>query len=285
MSNLIQQTDEWLAFRRGKIGASDAPVIMGVSPWSTPHKLWLEKLSFGEKRKTSAMQRGIELEETARDKFEEMTGLFVIPQVVEHKSIEWMIASLDGITIEKDAIVEIKCSGKEDHASALAGKIPEKYFPQVQHQLEVCELEKAYYFSYNETKSVVLEVFRDDKYIKKMIQIEADFWNCLQDFIPPAMTEKDYIQKGDDVWNAAANEWLLINRKLKAMEPREKELRELLISMANKQNSIGGGVKVSRMIRKGSVDYSRIPGIQSVNLDQYRKDPVECWKIIGDRSE
>lgn len=34
---------EWLEWRKLGLGASDAPVVMGVSPWKTRHQLWLEK--------------------------------------------------------------------------------------------------------------------------------------------------------------------------------------------------------------------------------------------------
>ena len=40
----IQGTSEWLENRKNHIGASDAPVVMGVSPWDTPYKLWENKL-------------------------------------------------------------------------------------------------------------------------------------------------------------------------------------------------------------------------------------------------
>ena len=43
--DLQQNTPEWLEFRRLRIGASDAPVIMEVSPYTTPYTLW-ERLSF-----------------------------------------------------------------------------------------------------------------------------------------------------------------------------------------------------------------------------------------------
>ena len=44
MKELVQQSEEWLEFRRSRIGASDAPIIMGVSPWKTHYKLWVEKI-------------------------------------------------------------------------------------------------------------------------------------------------------------------------------------------------------------------------------------------------
>ena len=38
--NLEQGTYEWLEWRMGGLGASDAPVVMGVSPYSTSRTLW-----------------------------------------------------------------------------------------------------------------------------------------------------------------------------------------------------------------------------------------------------
>lgn len=279
MSALIQQTEEWLEFRRGKIGSSDSPVIMGVSPWSTPYQLWLEKLTLKERRKTKRMQDGLEMEEKARACFEKMTGLFVLPDVALHPNIEWMIASLDGIDIERKHIVEIKCPGQEDHSCALQGKVPDKYYPQLQHQLEVCQLEMMNYFSFDGEHGKIIEVFRDDKYIKKMIAIEKEFWNCLMDFIPPKMTDRDYVEKNDNIWKSAAEEWKAIQKQIKDLEPRENELRKLLVSMSENQNSIGSGVKVQKILRKGSIDYANIIELKLIDVEPYRKEPVEYWKI------
>ena len=41
--NLDQKTQEWLIWRAQGIGASDAPIIMGVSPWSNIIALWRDK--------------------------------------------------------------------------------------------------------------------------------------------------------------------------------------------------------------------------------------------------
>src|SRR5689334_6309347 len=142
MSALLQNTSEWLEMRRNKIGASDAPVIMGVSPWKTPFQLWEEKLGIGkEKETTASMRRGIDMEEEARQKFEELTGHIVFPKVMFHPDYEYLMASLDGIDMDHKVAVEIKCPGREDHECAMDGVVPEKYKPQLQHQLEVTGLD------------------------------------------------------------------------------------------------------------------------------------------------
>lgn len=281
MSALLQQTDEWLQFRKDKIGASDAPVILEVSPWKTPYQLWEEKVGVRENSfKSKSMQRGLDLEDKARDKFEEMTGLCVFPTVVIHPENHWMMASLDGMDIGKNHIVEIKCPGKEDHELAKSGKIPQKYYPQLQHQLEVCGMDMVYYFSFDGEEGVILELYREDKYIKKLVTKEKEFWECTQSFIPPAMSEKDFQVKSDDMWNEASHKWLRAQERLKEIENEEKELREILICMSNKKNCVGGGIKVSKVVRKGNVDYSRVHELNGVNLETYRKPPIECWKII-----
>ncbi len=57
-----QNTPEWLEYRKTKIGASDAPILMNCSPWSSPYDLWMEKKGMkAPKKMTPAMQRGIDL--------------------------------------------------------------------------------------------------------------------------------------------------------------------------------------------------------------------------------
>lgn len=279
MSAIVQQTKEWLEMRKNKIGASDAPVIMEVSPFKTKYQLWEEKIGLRKSVKTSRMERGLELEAKARKRFEELTGIVVIPQVLMHPKIKWMMASLDGLSLDSKHLVEIKCAGNEDHEQAKAGKIPDKYYPQIQHQLEVSELDSAFYFSFDGEDGVVVECQRDTKYINSMIEKEAEFFKCVQDFVAPSLNEKDYEIKDDPLWEAAAIEWLAISDQLAKIETREKELKDMLISMAEGKNAVGYGIKLSKVARKGNIDYIKVPELKGVKLEKYRKDPVEFWRV------
>lgn len=275
-----QNSPEWLEMRRNKIGASDAPVIMEVSPWKTPYQLWKEKLGIETERPQSkSMERGLQMEESARQEFEKMTGLIVVPQVVQHPDYEWMIASLDGIDFTGKNIVEIKCPGKEDHQSALNGQIPFKYIPQLQHQLEVTGLEKGYYFSFDGQCGKVIEIYRDDKYVEGLIKREKQFWMCVQNFEQPKLCDRDYLEKDDEIWLAASFSWLKCHQELENLKAKEEELRETLICLSGKSNVKGGGIKLSKIIRKGMVDYKSIPEIQNVDLERYRKSAIESWRI------
>ena len=41
--NMVQGTSDWHAHRAQYFNASETPAVMGVSPWQTPHELWLIK--------------------------------------------------------------------------------------------------------------------------------------------------------------------------------------------------------------------------------------------------
>lgn len=183
--NLKQGSDEWLRFRRSHICASDAPVIMGMSPWKSPLELYEEKIFSFEQESNLYMQRGKDLECVALEEFENMTGIQMFPMVAKNDSIDWLAASFDGVTLNKDAILEIKCPGKKDHETAMKGKIPPKYIAQLQHQIYVSDLSFTYYFSFDGQKGVILEVKKDDLFIEKMIEKEKEFWNCLKTLKPP----------------------------------------------------------------------------------------------------
>lgn len=280
MQKIVQGSPEWHALRRNMIGASDAPVIMRDSPWKTPYQLWEYKVGITEENAPSAsMKRGLDLEEKARERFCEKIDLWMAPTVIIHPEIRWMMASLDGIDVRQERILEIKCPGAEDHKIALDGKIPEKYYAQLQHQMEVSGVDMAYYFSFDGEDGAIVEVGRNTKYIREMLEEEEKFYKCMQNFLPPELVEKDYHEKSDERWFSIATEWAMLQENLIELEKRDKQLRDTLISMANGKNCVGAGVRVCKVARKGNVDYGSIKELKGVNLDQYRKEPSEFWKI------
>ncbi len=176
---LKQKSSKWLAYRSTRIMASDAPIIMGMSPYKTSNQLLNEKIKRFETVPNYYMQRGIDLEPIALREFERETGLVMFPCVAEHDN-EWMAASFDGMTIDGDALVEIKCPGKKDHFGAMNGIIPKKYEAQLQHQMYVSGVQFIFYYSFDGGKGVIIEVKRDEDFIEVMIDKEREFWERLQ---------------------------------------------------------------------------------------------------------
>ena len=285
MAALTQQTDEWLEARRSKIGASDAPVIMEVSPWKTPYQLWQEKVGLSTNNFVSpAMQNGIDKEPEARTAFMKKTDILVFPRVVFHERYDWMMASLDGMDPEGKHIVEIKTVNADDHALAESGKIPEKYFPQLQHQLEVTGLDMAYYFSYHKGEGIIVEVGRDDKYIEQMVDEEKKFYTCMQDFIAPKMTTKDYVEIENDDFCSTAVQWQKIQQELSALTKQEEMIKKKLIYMCEAKqytNVKGAGIRLSKCMRKGNIEYTKIPCLKRMDLEIFRKEPTQYWRVTN----
>ncbi|HEY3527500.1 MAG TPA: YqaJ viral recombinase family protein [Nitrososphaeraceae archaeon] len=280
---LTQRTEEWLNFRKSGIGASDAPVIMKVSPWKTPYELWQEKLNL----RAPPIVNFIDKEEEARKCFEYKMGIEAPPEVLIHSELQWMFASLDGFNKSKNVLLEIKCPGQHDHNFVKNNKIvPEKYYPQLQHQMEVAGVDKCYYFSYvSHEDNVTLEINRDEKYINNLIKKEEDFFSCMKNFISPELTNKDYEFIDNNMWNNTVKEWLevdsyLNDEKFIEYSKREKELRATLIALSGGNSCRGAGIKVRKAVRKGNIDYSKIEVLKGVDLDKYRKDPTEYFQII-----
>lgn len=272
---------EWLEWRSQGIGASDAPAIMGVSPWKTPYQLWQEKIFGSTQNETSAMRRGKDLETEALECFgNTIDAPLIYQECVTHATFPWMRATLDGINYEKRILVEAKCPGKEDHLTAVGKHIPEKYYPQLQHQLAITGYDYMYYFSYDGNHGAMVRVERDEEYISEMIEKEQEFWNCVLSMEPPALTEKDWISmEGHEHWKDIAADYKKVTAVIDELEEQKAFLRSQFILFADGKNAIGEGIKLTKFVEKGRVDYEKIPELSSVNLNFYRKKPVEKFRI------
>lgn len=282
---LVQGSPEWLAFRKKHIGSSDAPVIMGVSPWKTPFQLWQEKTGFEdhnlENRNTAY---GRAMEPVAKAAYETETQDFVSCEVedtiVIHKVIPYVMASLDGIAMLQDLPIEIKNCSHEDHLLAKEGLIPEKYYPQVQHQLACTDRPKMHYVSYHKGDLAIVNVYRDEKYISKLLKKEVEFWEQVKNLDPPKLQDGDYVQKGHDPeWLALEEELLDIMSKQDVLEARSKELREQMKAIADGQSIAGKNLRYQRIVKPGNIDYKSIPELGSVDLEQYRKNPIVLYRV------
>ena len=135
---LEQGSQEWLEWRRGKRMASETAAVMGISPYSSPAQVRKEKQGRGSTFVTDAMQRGHDEEPRAREAYEAATGTLYQPGVFHDGDYG---ASVDGITLEGDQLLEIKtpAKGKEsDRWQEVAeGAISEYDYAQVQHQMMV----------------------------------------------------------------------------------------------------------------------------------------------------
>jgi predicted phage-related endonuclease len=160
--------------------------------------------------------------------------------------------------------------------------VPPKYLPQLQHQLAVTGLDMIYYYSYDGQNNACIEVQRDQEYIDKLIEEELKFYKCMVTCTPPELSERDYNIRNDEKWKHATAYWKRSQETLKDAEFHEKKAREQMIAISESRNSKGFGVKVQKIMRQGCVDYSAIPALEGIDLNQYRKPASKSWRITLD---
>lgn len=189
-----QQGYDWHEFRRNGIGSSDAPIVAGISPYSTRYKLWLTKTGrHKEEISHFGTERGHRLEPKARAWYEFKMGRKMDASTVINPEVPWLRASLDGMSEDGRKLLEIKCPGKKDHDIALAGGVPDKYYVQVQHQLLVTGAESVDYLSFDGETGVIVTVYPHEEYIAKLFEMEVLFWyNHILADRAPDLVKRDY---------------------------------------------------------------------------------------------
>lgn len=194
---------EYQKWRSDKIGSSDVSVIMGNSPWKTPLQLWKSKTGrvVNEFAPSLNAQLGIIYEDTVRSEIEFKLDLDFPPQIFVSDLHPFMMSSLDGWNEENKIVLEIKSVlGRPTYDKALEGKVSETYLDQVQHQLYVTGGTKCLFYvakiepfmgKYKLVDKVLVEAYPDKDHQEKIVKSCLEFYNCMKNDIPPALTNRD----------------------------------------------------------------------------------------------
>lgn len=279
---LAQGTPEWLEYRRIRRNASESAAVMGLSPWTTPYQLWMMKTGRAEQKVTPAMQRGTDLEPVARTAYEERTGLVMQPVVLQAGAYS---ASLDGLTLGGDLVLEIKCPLRGTRSDlwqdVLAGKVPEHYAVQVQHQLMVSGAAVAHLWVFDGSLGVLLEIGRDDDCMGAIRAAWDAFQTSLDTDTPPPLTEADTVVRIDAAWRVAAKAY----REAKASADEAADRLELaktaLVGLTRHPREQGAEVTVTRFWKQGAVEYKRVPQLKGVDLTPYRGKAREEVRVVA----
>lgn len=268
--DVVQGSLEWLSWRNNGIGASDAPIIMGDSPWTTPYELWRMKRGELVRTANAAMRRGTEMELEARLAYEDKTGNIMQPICVQSIDNTWMRASLDGLSFDGDLALEIKCPGAEDHAVAMDGEVPEKYDAQLAHTLMLTGAKSMHYWSYDGKEGALIVVFADPDYAKLLVERETAFHQSIVSGIPPKLGPRDYIERDDAEWAKTVIDYNYALQSYEVALQNKEKCRDRLLLLSEQKNSRGAGIQVSWFEKRGNVEYKKIPELADVNLDKYR---------------
>ena len=202
--DLIQGSPQWHAYRAQHHNASDAPAMMGVSPYKTRAQLLRETHTTVTADVTAETQalfdRGHEFEALCRPLAEEIVGESLYPVV---GSAGKLSASFDGLTMGEDTVFEHKSLNKDLRAclpvgdgSAIDGPIdlPAQYRVQMEQQLMISGATRALFMASKWDDGRLVEArhcwYYPDAELRAEIlrgweQFEAD----LAAYVVPAATE------------------------------------------------------------------------------------------------
>lgn len=204
--NVVAATEDmdrpdWLAHRRRGIGGSDVAAIAGLSRWTSPFEVWLDKVDAPRPHdgdQSEAAQWGVLLEPVIRDEVARREGLTIheLPALIAHPEHDWMLANVDGLAWHPDdgagpasALYEGKTTGHWSGAEwgdETEPLVPDAYILQGQHYLAVTGRRRVVYgVLIAGQRLAVRYVERDDELIAHLVDIETEFWQRVQDRTPP----------------------------------------------------------------------------------------------------
>jgi len=294
-----QNSNEWLEWRRKGLGASDAPVVMGVSPYKTPFQLFEEKIGKPSKKKANEYitNKGHKAEGPARARAEFKIGMVFKPELVEMENYEWLRASLDGYNEEHHVIMEIKYQGAEDHAKAKAwvdgeiknvrDAVPEKYWPQIQHQLMVTGAKVCYFVSFDGDQDIaIVEVKPDTDYIQQELFPELfTFWERVGRQEAPELTDRDVVEVEEPAALKIARRYARLDALEKKIKFEKDKAKSAISEFITHPKAKVGQLSVTKTIKKGTVDYKQIPQLEGIDLDAYRKSASTSITIRVGKAE
>lgn len=238
------------------LGASEIAAVAGLSPFSSPWKVWLQATGQAEDvEQNSFMEWGHRLEPAIRQKYSDDTGfvVYVPPSSMFHPRRAWARATPDGIAgaeIKPDQLldpkrhhlVQIKNTGEWAGKSWSDGP-PAHVVLQELWELDVTGLDRAdvaVLIGGNDFR--IYTVHRDQKAIDDLVTIGEDFWKKVEKRIEPSVDDSEACRqhfekrfKSNTVELAADAdteslfaEWRTLTQQQKANEKRIETIRNLV---------------------------------------------------------
>ena len=177
-----QDSIEWLEERTKYLTASPLAAICRYGRFSSRAELFRKKTSpMLPRMDTAATSHGHTYEPIAIDKYEKEYDTHVLQfSLVPHDTKTWLAVSPDGITPD-GIMIEVKCPYSRKILPAEGYDpwgCPKQYYPQVQAQLEVCDLEVCHFVQYwhKENHMLVTEIKRDREWWVKWEPEFKKFW-------------------------------------------------------------------------------------------------------------
>lgn len=253
---LIQNTPEWLEWRKGGIGASDTNIIMGKSKFMTPVEFLEIQQGKRERKPVSEFitGKGHRLEDKMREYYELLLDLNLKKVCGESEKHDGLFASFDGYDESVNCPWEHKLVGKDDFEIVENGSVLEQYKYQLQHQMLVCESDVLIFAV---AKEVPKSEAIDEQWpyetchivVESSPELQAEILAAHENFKLAKIGKAELGLTKNDIVDMSSNNQLVElvaeYQTIKQMEKRKKEIENIFRKAAAKHKIIVEGVKIS----------------------------------------
>ncbi len=196
-----QSRQEWLEARKKGLGGSDIAALAGLSKWTTPYQLWLDKTGQAEpepEEEPPHLYWGRRLEDLVADEYRVRTGRKIqrVNAMLVKPDAPYMLANLDRAVVNEeiagnvrwkdgrlttDRILECKTAhafAKDQWGEPGSDDVPVPYLIQTQWYLGVtgCEVaDIAVLIGGSDFR--LYEIARDEALISDLEALASDFWH------------------------------------------------------------------------------------------------------------
>ena len=193
---------DWLDVRKRGIGSSDASAAIGLNPYKSQLALWMEKTNRdvglpqpNQDDDTTPVFWGVVLEPVVASQYQRRSGNKVrkVNAVLQHPEIPWMLANIDREVIGSHQVQILECKTAGINGARLWREGVPKYVEvQVMHQLAVTGKQAAdVAVLLGGQQLEVYRIERDDALIAQLIELERQFWHCVETDTPPPADGSD----------------------------------------------------------------------------------------------
>lgn len=295
-----QGTDEWLAWRKDGITATEAATLMFPDQHSTPMKVYTDKLGITKSNQSDPdgfFEWGHILEDDLVRKFKS-----VHPELADSVSQGRLYqrgfakCSLDAQCVKDGRPVIVEC--KSSQSMSKWNPIPDRYFAQVQWQMFVSGIHSAIIiaviceggYHYIEREVQYSEIF-----VKQMVEKAQELYNCIQSKTPPVMTlggfepdkkavaalhgevDKEELKESTEVTREEIEEYYRLKAVFEKAQEEFEECKNTLgmKMMGSRRATCEGKTFASWVERKGSVS------VDAKKLQEFFPEAYEACKKEG----
>lgn len=273
----------WLARRRRGITATDAPALLGMSPWATPLAVWLDKVDPQPWDGNYSTRRGSALQRFLAEEYAATVGgrVEVPPMLLAHRDHPRLLCSLDYLVHSERETVVVECKTSSSWRDWQDDDMPDHVAAQALMQAAITGLPVVVVVDVNgrmETRRIERQPDWDAETIPTLL----GWWDrhIVGGQLPPLDPYRDYrllsrvwlpdpseSVEATDAVMGAVEAYAELREKSKTFDSLQDGLRTQIRAHMGTAASLqvpGGGQTVARVNRKGVLTVSWKPPAEGI---------------------